>query len=95
MPPPKYTITNYTRKQARKLRVTVKRSKNPEKKIDVFKNGEKVASVGAVGYADYPTFMRTRGKKYADRRRRFYKQRHEKDRHIRGTAGYYADKLLW
>jgi len=21
--------------------------------------------------------------------------RHEKDRHVRGSAGFYADKLLW
>jgi len=90
-----YTITNYTRKQAKKLRVTIKRSTNPAKKLDVFKNGEKIASCGATGYNDYPTFMKKYGKKYADRRRKFYKQRHEKDRKIVGTAGYYADKLLW
>jgi hypothetical protein len=24
-----------------------------------------------------------------------YKGRHEKDRHIVGSAGYYADKILW
>lgn len=90
-----YQITNYTRSQARKLRVTVKRSTNPSKKIDVFKDGEKIASVGALGYNDYPTFMRIKGKKYADERRRLYKQRHSKDRGIVGSNGYYADKLLW
>jgi hypothetical protein len=35
------------------------------------------------------------GKAFADRRRKAYKQRHEKDRHVRGSAGFYADKLLW
>jgi len=44
---------------------------------------------------DFPTFKRKFGKEYADRRRKLYKQRHEKDRHIRGSAGYYADKILW
>jgi len=90
-----YTITNYTRKQAKKLRVTIKRSTNPSKKLDVFKNGIKIASCGATGYNDYPTFMKKYGKKYADHRRKLYKNRHEKDRKIVGTAGYYADKLLW
>jgi hypothetical protein len=90
-----YQITQYTRDQARKLGVVVKHSTNPNKKIDVFKNGEKIASVGAIGYGDYPTFMRTRGKEYADEKRRLYKIRHSSDRNIRGTNGYYADKLLW
>jgi len=90
-----YRITKYTRDRANDLGVVVKHSTNPSKKIDVFKNGEKVASVGAMGYGDYPTFMRIKGKEYADERRRLYKQRHSKDRNIPGSNGFYADKLLW
>ena len=90
-----YTITKYTRGKARKLGVTVKRSQNPAKKLDVFKNGKKVASVDATGYGDFPTFMRKEGKKSANKHRKMYKMRHEKDRHRRGSAGYYADQLLW
>ena len=90
-----YQITQYTRDQARKLGVSVKHSTNPDKKIDVFKNGEKIASVRAMGYGDYPTYMRTRGKEYADERRRLYKIRHTSDRNVRGSNGFYADRLLW
>lgn len=91
-----YRITSYTKNQAKKLGVTVKPSTVKGKKIDVFnKKGEKLASVGAIGYGDYPTFMREKGKEYADSRRELYKMRHQKDRHKRGTPGYYADKLLW
>jgi hypothetical protein len=91
-----YTITKYTRDKAKKLGVVVKPSEVKGKKLDVFnKKGEKVASIGALGMGDYPTFMREKGKDYADVRRRLYKQRHQKDRHKRGTAGYYADQLLW
>jgi len=91
-----YTITKYTRDRAKKLGVVVKPSSVKGKKLDVFnKKGEKVASIGALGMGDYPTFMREKGKEYADVRRRLYKQRHQKDRHKRGTAGYYADQLLW
>jgi hypothetical protein len=95
-----YRITRYTYDQAKKLGVEVKPSKIRGKKIDVFKKGEKVASVGAIGYNDYPTFMRLERegkvpKGTAVARRKAYKQRHEKDRHVRGSAGYYADKLLW
>ena len=90
-----YTITKYTYKQAKKLGVTVKPSTNKTKKIDVYKKGKKVASVGARGYNDFPTFMKLKGKKYAQTRRKLYKMRHEKDRHVKGSRGFYADRLLW
>jgi hypothetical protein len=90
-----YTITNYTYRQAKKIGVTVKPSTNKTKKIDVYKKGIKVASVGAQGYSDFPTFMKKNGRKYAQTRRRLYKMRHEKDRHVKGSNGFYADKLLW
>ena len=90
-----YTITKYTYKQAKKLGITVKPSTNKTKKIDVYKKGKKVASVGARGYNDFPTFMKLKGKKYAQTRRKLYKMRHEKDRHVKGSRGFYADRLLW
>jgi hypothetical protein len=95
-----YKITNYTTNQAKKLGVKVKQSTRKGKKIDVYKNGRKVASVGALGYADYPTFksMEQKGlipKGTAEQRRKNYKSRHAKDRKVKGSAGYYADQLLW
>ncbi len=90
-----YKIKRHTYTQAKKLGVVVKPSKIKGKKIDVFKNDKKVASVGAIGYSDYPTYTQTKGKKYADERRRLYKIRHQKNRNKRGTPSYYADKLLW
>ena len=90
-----YSIKKYTRDQAAKLGVVVKPSTNHDKKIDVFKDDVKVASCGANGYNDYPTYVQTKGKEYADERRRLYKLRHNEDRNKKGTPGYYADKLLW
>ena len=91
-----YTITPYSYKKAKSLGVTIKPSTVKGKKIDVFnKAGEKVASIGALGMNDYPTWIKKMGKEFADRRRAAYKSRHEKDRHIIGTAGYYADSILW
>ena len=90
-----YKITKYTYRQAKKLGVSVKPSKNKTKKIDVFKKDHKIASVGAYGMNDFPTYMIKRGTKYAKTRRRLYKIRHEKDRKIRWTDGWLADKLLW
>ena len=56
-----YNITNYTYKKAKKLGLTVKPSKNKTKKIDVYKKGVKIASVGANGMNDYPTYIKKCG----------------------------------
>ena len=90
-----YKIKKHTYSQAKKLGVVVKPSKIKTKKIDVFRKGKKVASVGARGYNDYPTWIQKKGNKYADERRRLYKKRHQKNRTKKGSNGYYADKLLW
>lgn len=90
-----YQILPYTYKKAKALGVSIKPSTSKKKKIDVYKKGRKVASVGGYGYGDYPTFIQNYGKHYANKKRRLYKQRHEKDRHKKGSAGYYADQLLW
>ena len=91
----KYNITPYTYKQAKKLGVSVKPSTNKTKKIDVFRNNKKIASVGANGMNDFPTYIQKRGMKYAKTRRRLYRIRHESDRHIKNSNGYWASNLLW
>ncbi len=90
-----YSITRYTYKQAKKLGVKVKPSSNKTKKIDVYKRDKKIASVGANGMNDYPTYIKKSGTKFAKKRRHLYKQRHEKDRHKKWSNGWLADKLLW
>lgn len=90
-----YEITNYSYNKAKELGVKIKPSTNPKKKIDVFKDDKKVASIGAKGYADYPSYIKEKGKSYADERRRLYKIRHAKDKDVNGTAGYFADRILW
>tara|TARA_R110000744_G_scaffold156175_2_gene271745 strand:+ start:1066 stop:1344 length:279 start_codon:yes stop_codon:yes gene_type:complete len=90
-----YVITNYTRNRASQLGVSVKPSTRKGKKIDVFKDDKKIASIGALGYGDYPTFMRTKGKEFANKRRKAYRNRHAKNMIIKGSNGYYAGNLLW
>ena len=80
---------------AKKLGVTIKPSKSKNKKLDVFKNNKKIASIGAKGYGDYATYIQTRGLKVALERKRLYKRRHERFRKIKGTNSYYADQILW
>ena len=95
-----YKITKYTKDRAKELGVEVKPSTVKGKKIDVFKDGKKVASVGAKGYPDYPTYIELEmlgvvGLGTAKKRQKAYKSRHAKNRKIKGSNGWYADKLLW
>ena len=90
-----YTITPYTYAQAKRLGLVVKPSINKTKKIDVYKQGKKLASVGANGMNDFPTYIKKRGLSYAKTRRRLYKMRHERDRHVKWSRGWLADRLLW
>lgn len=90
-----YKITNYTKQQANKLNVIVKPSTKKNKKIDVIKNGNVIASIGDINYNDYPTWINKKGLDYANERRKLYKIRHNKDRKKKNSSGYYADKLLW
>lgn len=90
-----YEISEYSKIKASKLGVDIKPSKSKGKKIDVFKEGKKITSIGAKGYKDYPTYIKEKGKSYADERRKLYKERHQKDRTKYGSRGWYADKILW
>ena len=87
-----YKIQPYTLEKAKQLGVKVAPSTRAGKKLDVFKNGERVTSIGASSMGDYPTYLKTEGKAFADERRRLYKARHSKNT---GVAGFYANKLLW
>ena len=76
------------KKQAKKIGVNVEYSNLKNKKLDVFKDNKKVASIGYKPMSDFI--------QHGDNeRRRLYKLRHEKNRKIKNTPGYYADKILW
>jgi hypothetical protein len=95
-----YKITPYTYKKANQLGVVVKPSTNKTKKIDIYrgrcrKRNCLIASVGAYGMNDFPTYIKKKGLKFAKTRRRLYKMRHERDRHVKWSRGWLADKLLW
>ena len=82
--------TNVRKAQARAkaLGVSVKPSTRKNKKLDVFRDGHKVASIGDIRYSYYLQHEDAK-------RREMYKARHENYRHKKGTASYYADKILW
>jgi len=90
-----YTILPYTQRQARRIGVEVRPSKKKDKKIDVYRRGEVIASVGHKDYPDYPHYLRSRGEEYADERRSLYKKRHSPHRKKEWTPSWLADQLLW
>lgn len=89
-----YKILPYTYTQAKRIGVEIKPSTVKGKKIDVFKGPNKVASVGASGYMDYPHYLMNDPEVAAERRKN-YKLRHRADRIKKESPGWYADKLLW
>jgi hypothetical protein len=86
-----YQITPYTKSKANQLGLEVKPSTRKGKKIDVFKKGAKIASIGALGMNDYPTYVKTKGKEYANERRRLYHLRHTQNT----LNEKLSRKLLW
>lgn len=73
-----YHITNYTNHKAKQWGLEVHPSKKKGKKIDVYKHGEYITSIGDINYPDYPSYLKEEGKAYADERRRLYHIRHQK-----------------
>lgn len=95
----KYEIKKYTYDKAKRLALKVYTSTNKKHKLDIYDlEGNFIASVGAIGYLDYPSYKELEQagkypKGYADERRRLYKLRHKKD--INHYRGYLANELLW
>jgi hypothetical protein len=96
-----YEITQWSKNQAERLKVTIKPSTHKNKKIDVFdKDGKLLASIGDTRYKDYGYYLAAeRAGKYpkgtANRNRYLYRKRHAKDAAVVGTPGFYANEILW
>ena len=98
-----YRIKALQFSKAKTLGVTIKPSTKPLKKLDVYKGGKKVASIGGirpsgVPYGDYATYIKSHGKAFADKKRAAYLKRHAKEPKCKKgqrTPSYYADKILW
>ncbi len=53
-----YSITNYTKQNAKQLGIQIKPSTIKNKKIDAFKDGHKICSVGDSRYYDFPIYLK-------------------------------------
>jgi hypothetical protein len=86
-----YPISDLTKKRAREIGVEVRPSTDPKKKIDVFSDGEKVASIGDITAKDYHIYLKEKGQSYANERKRLYHLRHTRE-----SLGEYLSRwLLW
>ena len=91
-----YDILPYSYKQAKKLGVEIFPSYNPKYKIEIYdKDGLFMFYGGDPNYSDYPHYIQSHGKMYADNRRRLYHIRHGKEIENVGSRGYYTSKILW
>jgi hypothetical protein len=89
-----YKIKPQQKKAAKELGVTIKPSEVKGKKIAVFKNGEKVADIGALGYGDYWTYYE-KDIYFAAAKRNAYQARHKGEQNKIGSPGYYSWYILW
>ena len=88
-----YKIQKYSYEQAKKLDVKIQPSEKAKFKIDIFNDdGDYITSVGDRRYSDYPSYIESHGKVYADKRRALYHIRHKNDSTERG---FYALNILW
>ena len=91
-----YDITDYTKKQAKKLGLIIFPSDNPKYKLEIYgSNGLFLFYGGDPDYSDYSTYIKTHGIDYANERRRLYQIRHKKEIDNIGSRGYVISKLLW
>lgn len=87
-----YKINKAQKDIADRLGVQVFPSIKKDKKLDVFKDGKYMVSIGAKGYDDYYSHFKNHDKVFADERRRLYLLRHKDNV---GDAGMLSKHLLW
>jgi hypothetical protein len=90
-----YTIKARTYANAKRLGVDIKLAKNKDKKLDVFKNGKKISTIGDSNYLDYASYIQQKGIQYANVRKKIYRVRHKDDINVKNTPGYFSSKILW
>ena len=90
-----YEIKQFSIDQAKKHGYVIKLSSNKKKKLEVYKDNVKIATIEDSRYEDYPTYIQERGLDYAKVRRELYHKHHKKNIKKKGSAGYLSSTLLW
>jgi hypothetical protein len=92
-----YQIKKHTLDRAKELGLKVFASDNPKYKIEVYDglSGHFLFYGGDANYSDYPSYLESHGREYADERRRLYRIRHQKEINNIGSRGSIIAYLLW
>jgi hypothetical protein len=106
----KYKIKQYSLDKIQELNTkldtdifSIKLSKNPSKKLDIYERDKVIASIGAikkngVPFMDYGTYLEEMGEKYANKRRKLYLARHAKEKDIIDdtvSTSWWTRWILW
>jgi len=86
-----YQIEPYHRQKAQEIGVQIYPSKKGNYKLDVYRNGEYIMSIGDMRYKDFVMYWKEKGKAHAEERRRLYHGRHKNE----GIRGRMAKAILW
>ena len=73
-----YEISPRTYKVAKQYGLQIQSSTKKNKKIDVYKQGEYVASIGDSRFKYFHIYLKEQGEAYANERARLYYGRHQK-----------------
>ena len=74
-----YEISKQTYKIAKQYGLDIYPSEKTHKKIDVFKDGKYLCSIGDNRYKDFHIYLKENGKAYAEERARLFYMRHKQD----------------
>ena len=93
-----YPITQRSKQIAKEHNLIIKPSNDKTHKIDVYNEKGLITSIGALGYNDYPTYlkMEAEGKKlkgFANSRKKLYRISHKKD--LKTKKGGLVTLILW
>ena len=92
-----YKIQPYTLERAKELGLKVQPSSKKKYKIEVYDGttGDFLFYGGDSNYSDYPNYIVSHGKSFADERRKLYYKRHNKEIRNVGSKGSIIAFLLW
>ena len=92
-----YQITPYTLKRAAEIDLIVYPSDKKKYKLEVYNKitGQFLFYAGDANYRDYPSYLETHGKEFAETRRRLYYKRHAKGINNIGSKESIVAYLLW
>ena len=93
-----FEVTNFELSNASKLGLTIKKSTNPNKKLDVYdKDNKFLFSIGNYLVPSYSDWYRTHGEAYANQRQKIYYMKNINliNKHDKNSLQFISSTILW